>query len=80
MMKVINKDEATIRIVLKDGRKEIKPGETVEIPDWAFRMLKPIYTHLTPVETVVIEAEPAETKIEEQPKVAKSAKGKKPRK
>lgn len=82
-MKVINKDETTIRIVLPAGRLEIKQNEIADMPEWAFKMLKTIYTHLTPIESVVVEAEPVEAAKPEakpEPKVVKSVKGKKPRK
>lgn len=77
-MKVVNKGNLTVNVVLASGPVALKKGDSVEMPEWVFKSLKPIFPALE-AEQVVMHSEPAEVKKPE-PKVATNAKSKKSRK
>lgn len=78
-MLVKNNGTLVAHIVLASGPVDLKKGDTVEMPEWVYKMLLPIFPALTPVEETVIEAEPAPI-VEPKPAEVKNAKGKKSRK
>jgi len=83
-MKVMNKGNTVVNVVLASGAVALQKGQSVDMPEWVYKMLKPVFPGLTPVETV-IEAEPAPI-VEPKPapkaedKGAKVVKSKKSRK
>lgn len=84
-MKVLNKGNTTVNLVLESGEVSLVKGATVEMPEWVYKTIKSIFPGLTPVEAVITsEPVPAEPVVEPKPEVpakgAKNAKGKKSRK
>ena len=84
-MKVLNKGNTTVNLVLESGEVSLVKGATIEMPEWVYKTIKSIFPGLTPVEAVITsEPAPAEPVVEPKPEVpakgAKNAKGKKSRK
>ena len=78
-MLVKNHGTLVAHIVLASGPVDLKKGDTVEMPEWVYKMLLPIFPALVPVEEAIVEAEPAPI-VEPKPAEVKNAKGKKSRK
>lgn len=85
-MKVVNKGNLTVNVVLACGPVELKKGESVEMPEWVFKSLKPIFPALEAEKAVIVHSEPsviepAQKDVDAEPKVKKNAvKSKKSRK
>lgn len=79
-MKVTNKGNQVVNVVLKSGEVKLHKGESCEMPEWVYKMLVKVFPYLEATETVV-EAEPAPVEVKEEPKPeVKNVKGKKSRK
>ena len=79
-MLVKNNGNLVAHIILASGPVDLQKGQTVEMPEWVYKMLLPIFPALTPVEEAIVEAEPAPIVEEPKPAEVKNAKGKKSRK
>lgn len=83
-MKVMNKGNTVVNLVLDSGEVALRQGQSVEMPEWVYKTIKSIFPGLTPEETVITsKPEPIVEKpiAEDKPaKGAKNAKGKKSRK
>lgn len=82
-MKVKNNGVPVVHVVLASGPVALKKGDVVDMPEWVYKTLLCVFPGLTPVEEVVVNAEPAQINpVVDTPKPveAKNAKGKKSRK
>lgn len=81
-MKVTNKGNIVVNVVLASGPVSLQKGDSVEMPKWVFDSLKPIFPGLEcEKEQVVVNAEPVEVKKPEtKATVAHNGKSKKSRK
>lgn len=79
-MKVKNTGTPVVHVVLASGPVDLHKGETVDMPEWVFKMLRCVFPGLVALEEAVVEAEPAPIVEEPQPVEVKNAKGKKSRK